>query len=106
MKVSKGRSQPEIVAAAFLILYMVLGRPLLYQVLIETHMCLIFPVVVFSSFFLEYITPNLLPGDLGKRCATTDMMFRLLALWVSLFGVGICLWFQRTTWVSGELRCR
>ena len=27
MKVSKGRSQPEIVVAAFLILYMVLGRP-------------------------------------------------------------------------------
>ena len=27
MKVSKGQSQPEIVAAAFLILYMVLGRP-------------------------------------------------------------------------------
>ena len=37
MKVSKGQSQPEIVAAAFLILYMVLGSPSLYQVLIETQ---------------------------------------------------------------------
>ena len=36
MKVSKGRSQPEIGAAAFLILYMVLGLPFLYQVLIVT----------------------------------------------------------------------
>ena len=36
MKVSKGQSQPEIVAAAFIILYMVLGSPFL-QVLIETH---------------------------------------------------------------------
>ena len=38
MKVSKGgkgQSQPEIVAAAFLILYMVLGSPFLYQVLIR-----------------------------------------------------------------------
>ena len=32
MKVSKGQSRPEIVAAAFLILYMVLGSPFLYQV--------------------------------------------------------------------------
>ena len=38
MKVSKGRSQPEIAAAAFLILYMVLGSPFLYQVLIATQM--------------------------------------------------------------------
>ena len=37
MKVSKGQSQPEMVAAAFLILYMVLGSPFLYQVLIVTH---------------------------------------------------------------------
>ena len=36
MKVSKGQSRPEIVAAAFLILYMVLGSPFLYQVLIVT----------------------------------------------------------------------
>ena len=35
MKVSTGQSQPEIVAAASLILYMVLGSPFLYQVL--TH---------------------------------------------------------------------
>ena len=38
MKVSKGQSQPEIVAAAFLFLYMVLGSPFLYRVLIATHM--------------------------------------------------------------------
>ena len=38
MKVSKGQSQPKIAAAAFLILYMVLGSPFLYQVLIATHM--------------------------------------------------------------------
>ena len=38
MKVSKGQSQPEVVAAAILILYMVLGSPFLYQVLIVTHM--------------------------------------------------------------------
>ena len=38
MKVRKGQSQPEIVAAAFLFLYMVLGSPFLYQVLIVTHM--------------------------------------------------------------------
>ena len=37
MKVSKGQSQPEIVAAAFPILYMVLCSPFLYQVLIVTH---------------------------------------------------------------------
>ena len=38
MKVSKGQSQPEIVTAAFLVLYMVLGRPFQYRVLIVTHM--------------------------------------------------------------------
>ena len=38
MKVSKGQSQPETIAAAFLILYMVLGRPFYYQVLIMTHL--------------------------------------------------------------------
>ena len=38
MKVSKGQSQPEIVAAAFLILYMALGSPFLYQVLIVTQL--------------------------------------------------------------------
>ena len=37
MKVSKGQSQPEIVAAAFLILYMVLCRPFYYRVLIMTQ---------------------------------------------------------------------
>ena len=37
MKVSKGESQPEIVAAAFLILYMAVGSPFLYQVFIVTH---------------------------------------------------------------------
>ena len=37
MKVSKGRSQPEMVAAGFLILYIVLGRLFLYQVLITTQ---------------------------------------------------------------------
>ena len=31
MKVSKGQSQPEIVAAAFLLLYMVPGSPCLYH---------------------------------------------------------------------------
>ena len=36
MKESTGQSQPEIVAAAFLILYMVLGRPFYYRVLIVT----------------------------------------------------------------------
>ena len=38
MKVSNGHSQPEKVAAASLILYMVLGRPFLYRVLIVTQM--------------------------------------------------------------------
>ena len=37
MKVSKGQSQPEIVAAAFLILYMLLGRPFEYRVLIAAQ---------------------------------------------------------------------
>ena len=37
MRVSKGQSQPEIAAAAFLILYMVLGSPFVYQVLIVTQ---------------------------------------------------------------------
>ena len=37
MKVRKGQSQPEIVAAAFLVLYMVLGSPFVYQVLIVTQ---------------------------------------------------------------------
>ena len=38
MKVSKGKSQPELVAAASLLLYMVLGRPFLIQrVLIMTR---------------------------------------------------------------------
>ena len=40
MKVSKGQSQPEIVAAAFLIRYMVLGRPFYYRVLIVTQLIL------------------------------------------------------------------
>ena len=45
MQVSKGQSQPEIVAAASLILYMVLGSPFLYQVLIVTQMvpCCVLP---------------------------------------------------------------
>ena len=38
MKVRKGQSQPEVVAAAFLILYMVLGRPFKYRVVIVTQM--------------------------------------------------------------------
>ena len=39
MKVSKGQSQPEIVAAAFLILYMVLGSHFLVLiVMIVTHL--------------------------------------------------------------------
>ena len=38
MKVSKGQSQPEIVAAAFSISYMVLGSSFVYQVLIMTQM--------------------------------------------------------------------
>ena len=38
MKASKGHSQPEMVAAAFPILYMVRGSPFLYQVLIVTHL--------------------------------------------------------------------
>ena len=38
MTVSKGQSQPQIAAAAFFILYLVLGRPFLYQVLIMTHL--------------------------------------------------------------------
>ena len=46
MKVSKGQSQPEIVVAAFLLLYMVLGSPFLYQVLIVTHL----RVLVFFVF--------------------------------------------------------
>ena len=35
VKVSKEQSQPEIAAAAVLILYMVLGRPLQYRALID-----------------------------------------------------------------------
>ena len=38
MKVRKEQSQPEIVAAAFLIPYMVLGRPFYYRVLIVTRL--------------------------------------------------------------------
>ena len=41
MQVSKVQCQPEIVAAAFLILYMVLGSPFLYQVLNVTHVVLV-----------------------------------------------------------------
>ena len=37
MKVSKGQSQPSIAAAAFLILYMVMGRQFEYRVLIVAH---------------------------------------------------------------------
>ena len=37
MKVSKGRSQPQVGAAVFSIPYMVLGSPFLYQVLILTQ---------------------------------------------------------------------
>ena len=37
MKVSKGQSQPKIVAAAFRVLYMVLGSPFVWQVLIVTQ---------------------------------------------------------------------
>ena len=37
MKVSKGKTHPEIVAAAFPIVYVVLGSPFLYQVLIVTQ---------------------------------------------------------------------
>ena len=37
MKVSKGRSQPKIGAAAFLILYIVLRSPFVYRVLTMTH---------------------------------------------------------------------
>ena len=49
MKVRKGQAQPEIVAAAFLNLYMVLGSPFLYQVLIVTHLAMpFFRVLVFS----------------------------------------------------------
>ena len=33
---SKGESQPELVAAAFMVLYIILGRPF-YRVLIVTH---------------------------------------------------------------------
>ena len=38
MKARKGRSQPEIAAAAFLILYIFLGSPFLCRVLIATQM--------------------------------------------------------------------
>ena len=38
MKVSKGQSQPEIVAAAILILYTVLASPFFYRGLIVTQM--------------------------------------------------------------------
>ena len=38
MKVSKEQSQPETVAAAFPILYVILGALFLYQVLIVAHM--------------------------------------------------------------------
>ena len=40
MKVSKGQSQPKIVAATFFVLYMVLRSPFLCHVLIVTHMVL------------------------------------------------------------------
>ena len=39
-QVSKGQSQPELGAAAFLVLYMVPGIPFEYQVLIVTHFVL------------------------------------------------------------------
>ena len=38
MKVGKGQSQPEIVAAAFRILYLVRGSPFLHHVLIVTQL--------------------------------------------------------------------
>ena len=38
MKLSKGQSQPETAAAAFLILYMALGRPLYNRVFIMTQL--------------------------------------------------------------------
>ena len=44
MKVSKRQSQLEIVSAAFLILDMVLGRPLQYQVLIVTELATRSPI--------------------------------------------------------------
>ena len=56
MKVSKGQqSQPEIVAAAFFILYMVLGRPFLYRVLIVTQVL----------FFVEFPLKGVHVGTLN-----------------------------------------
>ena len=71
MKVSKGQSQPEIAAAAFLILHMVLGRPFLYRVLIMTfmtHLSLTVvlgcqPAIVLIGFFSLLLFLGLRLGD-------------------------------------------
>ena len=62
IKVSKGQSQPQIAAAAFLTPYMVLGRPFQYQVLMVTHM-----------LFLLFLLHNRASQELVKlvRDATT-----------------------------------
>ena len=41
MKVSKGQSKAQVAAAAFLIIYMDLGRPLQYRVLSMTHIWIV-----------------------------------------------------------------
>ena len=56
MKVSKGQSQPEIVAAAFLLLYMVLGIDHLYQVLMVTHLGIIWVWVKIKPRFWSMLS--------------------------------------------------
>ena len=43
MKVSKGQSQPETVAASFLVLYMVLGSPMFVPIGFVCDSCVLFP---------------------------------------------------------------
>ena len=49
MKVSKGKTQPELGAAAFLVPYMVLGYSFVYRVLIMTHLCFVDYIVTAKS---------------------------------------------------------
>ena len=69
MKFSKGRSQPQIAAAAFLVLYMVLGGPCLYRVLIVTQLW--FDLVGLQPYFGWGLPKNIpladVPGKFIRR---------------------------------------
>ena len=67
MKISKGQSQPEIVAAAFLILYMVLGRPWKY-VSIVTRLFLLVPTRVSTG----EDWPRICQRCLGRLCTEEE----------------------------------